>query len=100
MTNPEAPFTQPWQAQLFAFTVALNDAEVFTWKEWTAVFGPKVQHVAADSYWDIWADALIELLETLHILSRQELADLTWRWQASARATPHGQPIHLLADLP
>lgn len=95
MTLPDAPFEQPWQAQIFASTVALNEAGVFTWQDWAAVFGPMVQHATPDEYWSIWADALSALLERLGILGPQELADMTGRWQAAARATPHGQPITL-----
>lgn len=95
MNPPEAPFDEPWQAQLFALTVALNEAGHFTWSDWTAVFGPLIQHADAGSYWNIWSDALIALLEQSGIADAQEVQTLTERWQAAARATPHGTPIEL-----
>ena len=100
LTRPEAPFDEPWQAQLFALTVALNEAGHFDWSDWAAVFGPRVQKAPADQYWHIWAAALVSLLEHRGIAETQEVADLTRRWQAAARATPHGQPITLDALAP
>ncbi|WP_212769980.1 nitrile hydratase accessory protein [Thalassovita mangrovi] len=97
MNAPDAPFEEPWQAQLFAFTVALNEAGHFTWSEWTAVFGPRVQGAEADVYWNIWFEALVEMLETAGIARADEVQALTERWQAAARATPHGMPILLSA---
>lgn len=95
MTQPDAPFDAPWQAQLFALTVALNEAGHFTWSEWAAVFGPRVQQVAADSYWDVWCQSLVVLLQDKGIAAAAEVQTLTNQWQAAARATPHGQPITL-----
>ncbi|WP_343080044.1 nitrile hydratase accessory protein [Ostreiculturibacter nitratireducens] len=97
MNAPEAPFVEPWQAQLFALTVALNEAGHFTWTEWTAVFGPRVQAVEASSYWQIWCEALVELLERCGFADAAEVQALTERWKAAARATPHGKPIVLSA---
>ncbi|GHD98088.1 hypothetical protein U879_11840 [Defluviimonas sp. 20V17] len=95
--TPEAPFTEPWQAQVFAMTIALNEAGHFTWTDWTAEFGPRVQKAEAAEYWRIWSEALVALLERRGIAGAGEVAALTARWQAAARATPHGTPIVLSA---
>lgn len=103
MTAPElaldgtadAPFDEPWQAQLFALTVALNEAGHFSWSDWADVFGPRVQHQEASDYWQIWSEALIALLEARGIAGARDVIALTQRWQEAARATPHGQPIEL-----
>lgn len=97
MNAPEAPFDEPWQAQLFALTVALNEAGHFAWSDWAAVFGPRVQGVGADAYWDVWSEALIALLQDREIAGAEDVEALTKRWQAAAHATPHGQPILLSA---
>lgn len=99
MNAPEAPFEEPWQAQLFALTVALNEVGQFTWAEWTALFGSRVQYAEADAYWHTWSETLISLLENQGIAQAVEIRALTERWQAAARATPHGQPI-LLSTAP
>ena len=98
MNAPDAPFEEPWQAQIFAFTVALNEAGHFTWTDWTAVFGPRVQRAEASDYWRIWSEALIALLEQTGAAGPGEVQALTERWQAAARATPHGSPIELRPD--
>ena len=95
MTAPEASFDEPWQAQLFALTVAMNEAGHFTWAEWAEVFGPKVQSAEATIYWDVWSQALITLLQDKGIADPATVHALTKDWQAAARATPHGQPITL-----
>ena len=97
MTAPDAPFDEPWQAQLFAMTVALNEAGHFTWSDWAAVFGPRVRNVEAQRYWQVWSDALLALLETRGLATAPDVRALTEAWQAAARATPHGQPIELAA---
>ena len=95
MTRPEAPFDAPWQAQLFALTVAMNEAGHFTWSDWAKMFGPRVQDQPAHVYWEVWSEALVALLEARGIAPADEVRDLTAAWQAAARATPHGQPITL-----
>ncbi len=97
MNAPDAPFAEPWQAQLFALTVALNKAGHFTWAEWTAVFGPVVRTAEADSYWRIWSETLVCFLDGRGLAGAPEIRELTRCWQAAARATPHGQPIELAA---
>ncbi|MEM0936550.1 MAG: nitrile hydratase accessory protein [Pseudomonadota bacterium] len=79
MTTPEAPFEQPWHAQLFALTVALNDAGHFTWSEWAATFGPRVKHTEADAYWDIWSEALVALLEDRGLVGADDVRALMAR---------------------
>ncbi len=97
MNAPDAPFEEPWQAQLFAMTVALNEAGHFTWPEWAATFGPMVQNVSADQYWRVWSEALIMVLEDRGMAQAAEIRTVTERWQTAARNTPHGQPILLSA---
>jgi nitrile hydratase accessory protein len=97
LTRPEAPFDAPWQAQLFAMTVAMSEAGHFTWAEWTGLFGPRVTHAGPETYWEIWSEALVEMVERRGIAPRDEVEALTRRWQAAARATPHGRPITLAA---
>lgn len=97
MQAPEAPFDAPWQAQLFALTVAMNEAGRFSWSDWAEVFGPRVKDAAPEHYWVIWSEALVALLEQKGIASARDVLDLTARWQAAARATPPGRPIALTA---
>ena len=100
MNPPDAPFDEPWQAQLFAITVALNESGRFSWSDWAAAFGPRVETADADLYWKIWSEALVALLEDRGIAEASKVHALTERWQAAARATPHGHPIELTAAGP
>jgi len=77
--------------------VAMNEAGQFSWSEWAEVFGPRVQSVGADQEWEAWAEALVALLEAKGIAEAAEIITLTQRWQAAAKATPHGKPIVLEA---
>ncbi len=95
MNPPERPFEEPWQAQLFALTVALNEAGHFTWAAWAAVFGPRVQNADAADYWQVWSEALIDIVGQSGVASSDDVQALTMQWQDAARATPHGQPISL-----
>jgi nitrile hydratase accessory protein len=95
LNAPEAPFAEPWQAKLFAMTVALNEAGHFSWTEWAAVFGPRVQDQTADTYWEAWSDALVALLSDRGIAEASDVRAMTKAWKAAARATPHGTAIEL-----
>jgi len=93
LNTPDAPFDAPWNAQLFALTVALSGSGVFTWPDWTRALGAEIATGAP--YWDAWLTALEKMLGSLGIALPPELAALAERWEAAAHATPHGQPIRL-----
>ena len=50
MTAAPAPsqFDDPWQAQIFALTVALSDAGHFSWHDWTVAFGATLKRHRAE----------------------------------------------------
>lgn len=93
----EQVFAAPWQAQVFAMTVALHEQGVLTWPEWARTLGRHVARGAPDGtdYYERWADALEELLHTRGIASPEDVARGTAAWHAAAARTPHGQPIEL-----
>ncbi|MCC5999621.1 MAG: nitrile hydratase accessory protein [Pararhodobacter sp.] len=95
--QPDSPFAEPWQARVFALTVAMNEAGHFAWTDWAAVFGRHLQGTrdGAGDYWRAWAAALEEMLTQAGIADDAGVAALAERWQAAAHATPHGQPINL-----
>lgn len=97
--SPESPFTEPWQARLFALTVAMNEAGHFAWSEWASVFGAHLKGTCdgADDYWRAWALALEAILARHGVAGADDVTELAARWQAAAHATPHGKPI-LLAN--
>jgi nitrile hydratase accessory protein len=92
-SNPPEPFAEPWQAQAFAFAVALNARGLFSWGEWAEALGAELKH--GHAYWDAWLEALEELLVAKGVAAPGELAALAQAWTQAAEATPHGQPIVL-----
>ena len=58
MTGAPSPsrFDEPWQAQLFALTVALNEAGHFGWPEWTQAFGATLRRRGTERPQDGSAD--------------------------------------------
>lgn len=99
--RPEEPvFAEPWQAQIFALTVALNERGVFSWTEWAEALGAELKEGAPDGsdYYDRWLAALESLLLNRQIARAAEIADLTAAWHRAAEATPHGKPILLDND--
>ncbi|WP_153506179.1 nitrile hydratase accessory protein [Cumulibacter manganitolerans] len=93
----EQVFAAPWQAQVFAMTVALYERGLFTWPQWAELLGAHLADGAADGsdYYERWADALEELLGRQHIATGDEIRRTTQAWHDAAARTPHGQPIEL-----
>lgn len=93
----EQVFAAPWQAQVFAMTVALHDRGVFTWPQWARLLGKHVATGAVDGtdYYERWADALAELLNERQIVTSDQVRVMTDAWHEAAARTPHGQPITL-----
>lgn len=103
MTAP-APqqFDDPWQAQLFALTVALSEAGHFSWPDWTAAFGTILRRHGADraldgrtDYYAAWLETLEHLLDETGLASSAEAARVRHHWEHAYLATPHGQPVRL-----
>ena len=99
MTPPEAPpFDEPWQAQVFALAVSLNQRGLFDWSEWTKALGAEIAaqpETGNAAYFQAWLGALEKMLIAKGVASGPELSDLVEAWRAAAEATPHGQPIAL-----
>lgn len=91
----DPPFDEPWQAQAFGLTVALNEAGVFDWPSWAQALSAQLNTGAP--YWQAWLCALETILADSAIALPDDVAELARRWQDAAHATPHGQPI-LLAN--
>lgn len=95
-------FAEPWQAEVFAMTLALNQAGVFSWDEWATRLSQSIQQAQRDGDPDLgdtayrhWLDALEQLVVDRQIGSRSQLDQLHQAWDRAAHATPHGKPIEL-----
>ena len=99
--EPQSPFAAPWEAQVFALVVALQEAGLFTWSEWADALGRTIRpegegEQAAD--YGCWLQTLERLLAERGVADAARLDALTAAWQRAAHATPHGQPILLAND--
>lgn len=99
-------FSAPWQAQAFAMAMALRDRGLFTWSEWAERLGQEIKKAQADgdpdegdTYYRHWLAALEGLVVEKGAMLTDELSERRDAWDRAARATPHGKPIVLGAEL-
>lgn len=102
MTAPEPAFSEPWQAQVFAVTVHLNEAGHFTWPDWAARFsetlkrhGLQKELDGGEDYFNAWLETLEAFLEDLGLSEAAEVARVKQDWERAYLSTPHGQPVTL-----
>lgn len=102
--SPATPsrFDEPWQAQLFALTVALSEAGTFSWPDWTQAFGATLRAHGADreldggaDYYNAWLETLEALLAGAATVPKAEAQRVRAAWERAYLSTPHGQPVHL-----
>jgi nitrile hydratase accessory protein len=98
-------FREPWEAQAFALVLALHEAGLFAWSEWTAALAREI-HAPPESgpvggrgaHYRQWLAALERLVVEKGVLSREALVARAAAWERAALATPHGAPIVLAND--
>ncbi|TWI89431.1 nitrile hydratase accessory protein [Roseibium hamelinense] len=90
-------FAEPWQARVFAMTLAAHEAGLFTWSEWAETLGAELATDPAGTagYYDHWLAAFERLLGAKDIASEDTLKGLRAAWDSAAKATPTGEPIVL-----
>ena len=96
------PFGEPWHAELFAVTVHLSERNLFSWAEWTDAIGEQISKLklirpvdGSNGYYNVWLQALIELISTKGITDAEAISGLQDRWADAYRNTPHGKPVKL-----
>jgi nitrile hydratase accessory protein len=98
---PEGPiFHEPWEAQAFAMTLALQERRLFTWGEWTAVLGEEIRRAqvtgdpdSGETYYHHWLAALERIVAEKGVADAASLARCHRAWKRAAERTPHGSPI-------
>jgi len=102
VTEPSpSNFAAPWEAQVFALVVSLQEAGLFTWAEWAERLGRQIRPAdaperAAD--YGAWLATLEVLLAERGMAAADSVAARTEAFLRAAEATPHGQPIRLEND--
>lgn len=102
MTEPTPKtFSAPWEAQVFAMVVSLQEAGLFTWSEWAERLGrvirPAGEPERAADYGE-WLATLEAILAEHGVAAAESVAARTAAFLRAAEATPHGQPIRLEND--
>ena len=95
MTDPEQPFSEPWEAQAFALTLHLHEQGHFTWAEWADALSAQIHSGIERGYYQHWLTALETLLAAKGIASEATLSNTAKAWKDAAARTPHGAPITL-----
>jgi nitrile hydratase accessory protein len=95
-------FREPWEAQAFAFAVALHERGVFSWGEWAAALGAEIKRAqgegdpdTGETYYLHWLAALERLVAEKGVTSAETLARTRDAWEHACERTPHGKPIEL-----
>lgn len=98
-------FGAPWEAQVFAMTLALEEQGVFGWREWAAALGEEIRLAQdagdpdlGDTYFVHWLRALERLVAGKQLTTTEALARCRDAWARAAERTPHGSPIELRPD--
>ncbi len=101
----EPTFSEPWQAQAFAITVALQRRGLFSWNEWAQTLGEQIRQAQADgdpdlgtTYYHHWLAAIETLVRNKGIADNPTLTQYQAAWERAAQRTPHGEPIVLQPD--
>lgn len=102
--DDEAPvFEEPWQAQAFSMLVAMNEAGHFPWTDWAKIFSRTIESMpampsesASDVYYRQWVSALEEMVISLGVVAKEEIAKREQEWRHAYLNTPHGLPVNLL----
>ena len=102
LPDPDAPFTEPWHAQIFALTHKLAHAGHYTWPEWAERFAAQRStsaragaRDAEATYYDDWLTTFEQLLIDRKLADSISLAKLKDAWAQAYLETPHGMPVAL-----
>ena len=100
----EPRFFAPWQARLFALTLAAYENGLFSWPDWSARFSkilrempalpePSSDEDHADQYFLAWMRSFEDLIHDIGAATPDTIRETADIWKNAALATPHGQPI-------
>lgn len=103
LLRTDAPvFSEPWQAQAFAMTLALYDRGLFTWDQWAQTLSNCIKTAqntgdadTGTTYYHHWLAALEQITVAARIVSPGQLQARQAGWREAVARTPHGMPIEL-----
>ena len=75
--NGELVFQAPWEARAFGLAVALNEKEIYKWREFSAELAATIAAAEPNndpsSYYARWVASLEELIIAQGLISREQL---------------------------
>lgn len=75
--NGELVFQAPWEARAFGLAVALNEKDLYEWREFSSQLASEIaiaeQNNDPSSYYARWVASLEELLIARGLISREQL---------------------------
>ena len=87
--NGELVFEAPWEARAFGLAVALNEAGVYAWRDFSQGLAAETAALeaqgAAASYYERWLEALEKLAIARGLVTLDELDARTAEYAFSAR---------------
>ena len=102
LPDPDAPFAEPWHAQIFALTHKLAQAGHYSWPEWAERFASARAKSAASNapdleatYYDDWLKTFEQLLLDKGLADRTSIEVMKQAWTKAYLETPHGAPVLL-----
>jgi nitrile hydratase accessory protein len=101
----DSVFRAPWEAEVFALALALNERGLFTWTEWATMLGEEIRKAQAagdpdtgETYYHHWLATLERIVAAKGLADAGLLARTRDAWQHACARTPHGTPIELLSS--
>ena len=98
-------FREPWEAQAFAMTLALQERGLFTLSEWSDALGAEIKRAQAggdpdtgETYYHHWLATLEHMVAEKGTTSIQALTEHYKAWERAMHRTPHGKPIELRTE--
>ena len=102
LRSDEPVFSEPWQAQAFALTLALHERGMFSWNQWAQTLSDCIKTAQergdadrGSTYYHHWLAALEQITLSSKMFSKQQLQARQTGWREAVARTPHGMPIEL-----
>ena len=104
-TQRPADLTEPWQAEVLALSIALQETGHVTPAEWSKTLGDEIEKARAagdpadgTTYYSHVLAALERLVAENELVTPIALKQRRKDWEDAYRRTPHGQPVILGTD--
>ena len=95
-------FNSPWEAQVFALAVRLQETGILTRDVWTRALAEEIRQASqrndpdlGDTYYHHWTRALEQVLVNASLVDDHEIEERIQAWRKAYASTPHGHAVLL-----